>query len=173
LESINTWYTLQRYHITGSRILSRSFHVERWNSGEIGLGSGDEHEHVPEDSTENPQANTSIESAMDVDCAEGGDKGFDEESNDTDSDEGDEFDIAMVPMADLLNARYDSDNVSHEGMNFSVTNFLVFALACCSYNSSQAKLFYEEHHLHMVTTKPIKAGEQIVSRSIVSCPFTS
>ena len=26
----------------------------------------------------------------------------------------------------------------------------------------QAKLFYEEHELKMVATKPIKAGEQIV-----------
>ncbi|KAG1725403.1 uncharacterized protein EDB91DRAFT_90561 [Suillus paluster] len=130
---IDTWYTLHRYHITGSRILSRSFHVERWE-GEVEQDS----ELVPEeDNNEDAHANTSIGSAMDVDDSGVDDKGVDEAGNDSDSDDEDTEDtsnIAMVPMADLLNARYDSVN---------------------------AKLFYEKHHLHMVTTKPIKAGEQI------------
>ncbi|KAG0701264.1 hypothetical protein DFH29DRAFT_927594 [Suillus ampliporus] len=132
-DKIDTWYTLHRYHITGSRILSRSFRVERWE-GEVEQDG----EHVPEEnSKEDTQANTSIGSAMDVDGSGDDDRGVDEESSDRDSDEADiedALDIAMVPMADLLNARYDSVN---------------------------AKLFYEEHHLRMVTTKPIKAGEQI------------
>lgn len=65
---------------------------------------------------------------MDVDSTRDGD-GFDEESSDTDSDDEDIYDssdVAMVPMADLLNARYDSENVSHVGMNTSVLFF--FAL---------------------------------------------
>ncbi|OAX37925.1 SET domain-containing protein [Rhizopogon vinicolor AM-OR11-026] len=134
-EKIDTWYTLQQYHIAGNRILSRSFQVERWK-GEVGPDSSDEHEYVPEDSAENTQADTSIGSAMDVDGTGDGDEGLDGESSDSDSDDSDidDSDVAMVPMADLLNARYDSEN---------------------------AKLFYEEHHLQMVTTKPIKAGEQI------------
>ncbi|KAG1767426.1 hypothetical protein EDD22DRAFT_875836 [Suillus occidentalis] len=113
-DQIDTWYTLHRYHVTGSRILSRSFNVERWE-GEVEQDAED----VPtEDSKEDSRANTSIGSAMDVD----------------DPGDGEEADIAMVPMADILNARYDSVN---------------------------AKLFYEKDHLHMVTTKPIDAGEQI------------
>ncbi|QRW21763.1 RuBisCO LSMT substrate-binding protein [Rhizoctonia solani] len=43
-------------------------------------------------------------------------------------------DVAMVPMADMLNARYGGEN---------------------------AKLFYEPHVLKMVTTKAIAAGDQI------------
>ncbi|KAG2101297.1 uncharacterized protein F5147DRAFT_313989 [Suillus discolor] len=132
-DKINTWYTLHQYHITGSRILSRSFNVERWE-GEI----EQEAEHVTEeDSNEDTQANTSVGSAMDVDDSGDGGGAVGEESSDRDSDDEeieDTSDIAMVPMADILNARYDSVN---------------------------AKLFYEKHHLQMVTTKPIKAGEQI------------
>ncbi|KAG2112090.1 hypothetical protein DEU56DRAFT_843138 [Suillus clintonianus] len=134
-DKIDTWYTLHRYHITGSRILSRSFNVERWE-GEVEVEQ--DAEQVLEDSNEDTQANTSIGSAMDVDDSGDGGEAADEESSDRDSDDEDTEDIpeeiAMVPMADLLNARYNSVN---------------------------AKLFYEEHHLHMVTTKPIKAGEQI------------
>ena len=32
----------------------------------------------------------------------------------------------------------------------------------------KAKLFYEEHELKMVTTRPIKAGEQIVMIHVLS-----
>ncbi|KAG1861544.1 hypothetical protein DFJ58DRAFT_777259 [Suillus subalutaceus] len=130
---IDVWYTLHRYHITGSRILSRSFNVERWE-GEVEQDS----EYVPEqDSNEDARANTSIGSAMDVDDSGDGGEAVNEGGSDSDSDDeeiDDTSDIAMVPMADILNARYDSVN---------------------------AKLFYEKHHLHMVTTKPIKAGDQI------------
>lgn len=132
-DQIDAWYTLHRYHITGSRILSRSFNVERWE-GEVEQDA----EYAPEqDSNEDARANTSIGSAMDVDDSGDGGELVDEESSDRDSDDEeieDTSDIAMVPMADILNARYDSVN---------------------------AKLFYEKHHLHMVTTKPIKAGDQI------------
>lgn len=132
-DQIDTWYTLHQYHITGSRILSRSFNVERWESG-----IEQDAEHVTEeDSNENTQANTSIGSAMDVDDSADSGEAVDEESSDRGSDDEeieDTSDIAMVPMADILNARYDSVN---------------------------AKLFYEKHHLQMVTTMPIKAGEQI------------
>lgn len=130
-DQIDTWYTLHQYHITGSRILSRSFNVERWEGG-----IEQDAEHVTEeDSNEDTQANTSIGSAMDVDESADGGQAVNEESSDSDDEEiEDTSDIAMVPMADILNARYDSVN---------------------------AKLFYEKHHLQMVTTKPIEAGEQI------------
>ncbi|KAJ8596569.1 SET domain-containing protein [Rhizopogon salebrosus TDB-379] len=133
-KKIDTWYTLHRYHITGNRILSRSFQVERWK-GDVKQEDSDEHEDVPEDSIEDTQANTSIGSAMDIDGTGDGDEALGEESSDSDDEDiDDSSEVSMVPMADLLNARYDSEN---------------------------AKLFYEEYHLQLVTTKPIKAGEQI------------
>lgn len=52
---------------------------------------------------------------MDVDDPGDGEEAVDEESSDKDSDDEeieDTSDIAMVPMADILNARYDSVNVS-------------------------------------------------------------
>lgn len=132
-DQTDAWYTLRRYHITGSRVLSRSFNVEKWE-GEVEQDA----EYVPEeDSNEDTRADTSIGSAMNVDEPGDGSEAEDKGSSDRDSDDEeveDTSDIAMVPMADILNARYDSVN---------------------------AKLFYERHHLHMVTTKSIKAGEQI------------
>jgi SET domain-containing protein 6 len=81
----------------GSRILSRSFIVQRWN----------------EDEDENEAANTSLGSAMDVDEQRPAPES--EEINDEDEDEDDDedsSDVAMVPMADILNARYQTENVS-------------------------------------------------------------
>jgi len=51
----------------------------------------------------------------------------------------------MVPMADMLNARFESEN---------------------------AKLYHEKHHLRMVSTKAIKAGEQIVRPFYLFRPST-
>lgn len=140
-------YSLEMYHIMGSLILSRSFNVEEWDSGE---GEG-----------ENPVANTSHGSGMDVDSPEGNEHVDELHHAETEEeDEGDEekeedsSNVAMVPMADLLNARYGSENVC--GSIFYVSAaFLYF---------SQAKLFYEKHQLKMVSIKPIKVGEQIVIR---------
>lgn len=84
------------------------------------------------------RANTSFGSAMDVDePVANSEVNLPENHDDTDDDEDDPSDVAMVPMADLLNARWRSEN---------------------------AKLFYEPHVLRMATTKPIKKGEQIVRR---------
>ncbi|KAF7315884.1 Ribosomal lysine N-methyltransferase 4 [Mycena indigotica] len=116
-----TFYTLQRYHIMGSRILSRSFDVEK-----------------NEEDNENEAANTSVGSAMDVDSDhppttnEHEETGSDGEAEDDEED--DSIVVSMVPLADMLNARYGSEN---------------------------AKLFYEKYALGMISTKPILAGEQI------------
>ncbi|KIJ60009.1 hypothetical protein HYDPIDRAFT_117671 [Hydnomerulius pinastri MD-312] len=135
------WYTPDAYHRAGSRILSRSFTVSRWDADgedkDKDKGEGEE-KHVEGEGDEedvgevDPCANTSLGSAMDVDDP------HQEVNADLDSDgeddEEDPSDVAMVPMADLLNARWGSEN---------------------------AKLFYEPLILRMVSTKPIKKGEQI------------
>ncbi|KAJ2926745.1 hypothetical protein H1R20_g10342, partial [Candolleomyces eurysporus] len=111
----------------GSRILSRSFGVEKWRSDE-----DDDH-----------KANRSMGSSMDVDeqnptgsNAQDDNDNADEDNEDEDEEEDDHdsSDIAMVPMADMLNARYGTEN---------------------------AKLFHEKDELKMITTKSIKCGEQI------------
>ena len=85
----------------GSRILSRSFGVEEWQSD-----ADDDHDH---------EGNTSIGSSMDVDEQHptNSDAQDDNEDDDReDDDDGhDSSDTAMVPMADMLNARYGSENV--------------------------------------------------------------
>jgi SET domain-containing protein 6 len=136
----------------GSRILSRSFHVEEWES--------------QDEDGENAEADISTGSGMDVDdeqlsvavLASGlqpldSHEGDNEDSDDEDQE--DSSDIAMVPMADMLNARYGSENVRQ----------LFILLLPCSLCRCyvQAKLFYEKNELKMISTKPIQAGEQIVS----------
>lgn len=86
----------------GSRILSRSFVVERW--------AGDE----DENEAANGAANTSLTSAMDIDEQNYGDTNghhSDQEEDGDNEDEEDSSDVAMVPMADMLNARYQTENV--------------------------------------------------------------
>lgn len=91
----------------GSRILSRSFQVSKWeDEGEDGI-SDESHSAV--------QANVSTDSAaMDVDELEpDGEVNTEtaEEDSDEDADEDDPADVAMVPMADMLNAQFESENV--------------------------------------------------------------
>ncbi|KAI0358637.1 SET domain-containing protein [Trametes cingulata] len=141
-EKRSTYFSLERYHLMGSRILSRSFHVEPWKG-----------RRTEEDEPQDEDAGAD-DNAMDVDPEEGstgpgdaqGDsaqgEGSDEaeeliietDDDDDDEDREDPADVAMVPMADMLNARFECEN---------------------------AKLFYEERELKMISTKPIKAGEQI------------
>ncbi|KAF9010631.1 hypothetical protein BDQ17DRAFT_1234041 [Cyathus striatus] len=129
-DDIPRHYSLEKYHIMGSRILSRSFNLEPSDMED------DENDNI---------GNTSTDCAMDVD--QDGRSDFPhldhEESRpeedvdaeeEEDEDDDDTSETAMVPMADMLNARYGSEN---------------------------AKLFYERDELRMVSTKPIRAGEQI------------
>ena len=101
----------------GSRILSRSFHVEPWTGVEEHDGAAEE------DTTGGAEAEAD---GMDVDGvpqeaphenpadeAEQIDDALDVASNDSDDDDAESpADVAMVPMADMLNARYGSENVS-------------------------------------------------------------
>lgn len=59
-------------------------------------------------------ANTSMGSAMDVDEQPNGQEITDstEGHEDSGDEEEDTSDVAMVPMADMLNARYQAENVS-------------------------------------------------------------
>lgn len=87
----------------GSRILSRSFSVER-----VGIDGGDDGEDMI------LEADKSIGSAMDVDEHDETnsveDTSIQDDSPSEDGDEGEEdaTDISMVPIADLLNVRLPS-----------------------------------------------------------------
>ncbi|KAK7000730.1 ribosomal lysine N-methyltransferase 4 [Favolaschia claudopus] len=124
-DTIPVYYTLEVYHLMGSRILSRSFDVETDESYDDEPGPND-------------AADTSVGSAMEVDHPQEDAPAEDsEQTDDNPEEEGEEEEpsgVSMVPLADMLNARYGADN---------------------------AKLFYEKDELRMVSTKPIAAGEQI------------
>ncbi|KAG6375716.1 hypothetical protein JVT61DRAFT_3293 [Boletus reticuloceps] len=135
------WYTLDAYHRAGSRILSRSFTVHRWKDDDE-IEEDKDRDGVAEESgaseVEDPHPNTFTESSTHVGDAHSPspllDDTNEELNSDSEDDEDDPSDVAMVPMADLLNARWGSEN---------------------------AKLFYEPFVLRMVTTKKVKQGEQI------------
>ncbi|KAJ3719021.1 SET-domain protein [Lentinula guzmanii] len=126
-ESIPNHYSLERYHIMGSRILSRSFDIEHAGTDDVTL-----------EEELNNEGDRSIGSAMDVDdhdeTAGAEDGSIQDGPLLEDEDENDAINVSMVPVADLLNARFSSEN---------------------------AKLFYEDTELKMITTKPISAGQQI------------
>ena len=106
-EHLDRWYTLERYHIMGSRILSRSFQVEKWDPSVNDEGDGGA-----------PQTEMDVDGdhANPVEPNEGHTYGVEEEhggeTDDEDEDE-DAGDVAMVPMADMLNARFGCNNVCH------------------------------------------------------------
>lgn len=124
------FYDEDRYNRMGSLILSRSFHVEgpdangpddeeptgdtsAMSLASNGQGSGDiAHQELSLDETE----------------------AVEELASDDDEEVEDVEHIAMVPWADMLNARHGCDN---------------------------ARLFYEKDCLNMVSTKAIAKGEQI------------
>ncbi len=163
---LQQWYSLDTYHVMGSRILSRSFHVKSRKKGLEGKtvdmddldGEDDEDDDESEaevledegeaedagaasdddagDNTKNFDDDEDEEEAGEDDGADDSDD--DDDDSDDDSDDEDEqeniVDISMTPMADMLNARFESDN---------------------------ARLFYKSHVLEMRATKAISAGEQI------------
>ncbi|KAI0823428.1 SET domain-containing protein [Trametes gibbosa] len=144
-DKLTQYFSLERYHLMGSRILSRSFHVERWKgepAEDDDENDGSDHGGDTSAMDVDPQdaARPSTEGIANVAPADGSDGAEElqveeiDDEDDEDEDREDPADVAMVPMADMLNARFESEN---------------------------AKLFYEEQELKMVTTKEIKAGEQI------------
>lgn len=109
----------------GSRILSRSFHVEPWGK------SKNENEDEDEAGT---NVNTSMDSAMDVDepverhDTGNGEPEPEEGSDDEDEEIEDPADVTMVPMADMLNARFESENV---GLTFVSPKLTALCLVFC------------------------------------------
>lgn len=106
---IPTRYSLETYHIMGSRILSRSFTLEKTDDA-----AEKDKSHAPEEDA----GNTSIGSAMDVDSAqekEGedvhGQEHEQEEEEGSDDEEEVAAEVVMIPFADILNARYQTENV--------------------------------------------------------------
>ena len=121
-------YTIELYNRMGSAVLSRSFHVEAYET------------ESDDDEAETSAQDVSMTSATSV-PADGESGAAGPEGNDDIGSLDDDEDasvVAMVPWADMLNARPDLNN---------------------------ARLFYEKDSLSMSTTKMIRQGEQIVGDS--------
>jgi len=109
-EHLSQWYTLERYHIMGSRILSRSFQVEKWDHS--AGGEGDDGAPQTEMDVDGDHTNPAEPDEGHDDASEE-ERGGDSDGDGEDDDGGDAGDVAMVPMADILNARSGSNNVRH------------------------------------------------------------
>lgn len=144
---LEKWYSLETYHIMGSRILSRSFHVKSRKKGLEGktvdmddLDDGDDEEESEAEVLEDEGEGDGSDGEADEINNDAQDNDSDSDSDDDDDDDEEEqeqenvIDISMTPMADMLNARFESDN---------------------------ARLFYKSQVLEMRATKPISTGEQI------------
>ena len=83
----------------GSRVLSRSF--------TLGKEEEDDHEN------ENDVDNSSLGSAMDIDPPHNGTSANTslEDNEDEEGEDEEETEVVMIPLADILNARYNTDNV--------------------------------------------------------------
>ena len=100
-EHPNPRFSLEAYHIMGSRILSRSFQVEAQPRVD---GS-----HIPALAHEDMEMGFDNSSALPHGDDDTEDIESDVENDDADAD--DPANVAMVPMADMLNARYGCANV--------------------------------------------------------------
>jgi hypothetical protein len=103
---MHSHFSMERFHINGSRVLSRSFHVEEWDPE----GASDENDASDHGSPTNGDNEHEAATIGDDAAAETIDiEGDIEESDDGDKERVEH--VAMVPMADILNARYGSENV--------------------------------------------------------------
>ncbi|KAG0149390.1 hypothetical protein CROQUDRAFT_669256 [Cronartium quercuum f. sp. fusiforme G11] len=118
------FYGLEIYHCMGSLVLSRSFEVD------VNPENEDETELDAEEFVDNKDENGGDTSMTAASASSRPEEGDDQEEEETSNSEG----VAMVPLADMLNAKSGCEN---------------------------AKLFYEPNLLNMTVTKAIKAGEQI------------
>ena len=83
----------------GSRVLSRSFTLSK-----------EEEDH--ENGNENDVDNSSLGSAMDIDPHNGTSVNDSQEDNEEEGgDDEEETEAVMIPLADILNARYNTENV--------------------------------------------------------------
>lgn len=96
----------------GSRILSRCFHVEKWEGDEEDEREEDENENdISHDGMEVDEEPSIPNDSVVSDRIEGV-----EVVEEDDEEDDDPSDVAMVPMADMLNARYGSENVRHSSI---------------------------------------------------------
>lgn len=100
-ESFDAYYSLERFHISGSRILSRSFTVESWNSEGHDDSANDQDEGMEVDPIVEAKPTSALPKATHDEGAEGSDEDDEEQADH----------VCMAPMADMLNARNGYNNV--------------------------------------------------------------
>ena len=112
----STFYSLENYHRMGSRILSRSFYVERWEGEENAKEDGEEISGTMENDIHSPGKTDSMD--VDTEGERIATNDEDQEENKSEGSDDDDIEdpscVSMLPMADMLNARYGCENVTHK-----------------------------------------------------------
>ena len=152
-------FSLEHFHIQGSRILSRSFSVPSSRAGRkrpTRQEAGDVSMQTDGDiSMQTDQGDKTLDLGDQTTETVNEDDEPEEEEESDDEDEDAEEEV-MVPVADMLNAAYERDNVRLQ------LELDILARSLIRPSRSQARLFHEDDCLKMVTTKAIAKGEQIV-----------
>ena len=134
---ISKWYHIDLYHRMGSLLLSRSFHVKRdlnhAESDDADISSAPAEvaveRAIPRNEAQDEQGDDEEEEA-EIEIQD------DEDDEEKEENEEDVRDISMVPMADMLNAKFGSENT---------------------------RCFYKREALEMRCTRPIAVGEQLLN----------
>ena len=134
---ISKWYHIDLYHRMGSLLLSRSFHVKRdlnhAESDDADISSAPAEvaveRAIPRNEVQDEQGDDEEEEA-EIEIQD------DEDDEEKGENEEDVRDISMVPMADMLNAKFGSENT---------------------------RCFYKREALEMRCTRPIAIGEQLLN----------
>lgn len=134
-QEIAQWYSLAMYHRMGSSILSRSFHVKR-DLKHAESDDADIHSNPAEVSIQREMPGEEEGEEPTQEVGEGDEDEDEDEEEEEEEDDENVRDISMVPMADMLNARFGSENT---------------------------RLFYKREVLEMRCTKPVAVGEQMLN----------
>src|SRR5271155_2982319 len=118
------------YHLMGSRVLSRSFTLSK-----------EEEEEEDDHASENDVNNSSIGSAMVIDgppsphnATSAGDSPEEDNEEEGEDKEEEDTEVVMVPLADILNARYHTENVQGTS-GFAISLFISDRLTTSSLHS--------------------------------------
>lgn len=145
-------FSLEHFHIQGSRILSRSFSVPssragRKKNGRQEAGAGDTSMQMDGDVSMQTDEGDKTLDLGDQTLKTVNDENEDEpEEEEDEEDDEDAEEEVMVPVADMLNAAYERDNVGCELLEYEQTNISAQQKLIVGKVVPRGRLFEDGHH---------------------------
>jgi SET domain-containing protein 6 len=145
-------FSLEHFHIQGSRILSRSFSVPssragRKKHGRQEAGAGDTSMQTDGDvSMHTDEGDKTLDLGdQTLETVNGENEDEPEEEEDEEDDEDAEEEV-MVPVADMLNAAYERDNVGCELLEYEKSDISAQQKRITGKVIPRGRLFEDGHH---------------------------